>query len=184
MKLLCQSQLFLVAWSATICVGQEIALVNAPEPALHTPEPVLGGSSSLSGSASGAIMPVRVPRTVMKPRLAIEDWSLLGAGAVLRFLDYKSTVKSMSDPANFREVELPQALARNKPGLGAFEASTVVANCYAYRFLVKRNHRTLARLGQWVNIGAMGWTVGRNYYELNEFWPQYDFLRQDLPVKQ
>jgi hypothetical protein len=42
----------------------------------------------------------------------------------------------------------------------------------------------MARLGQWVNIGAMGWTVGRNYYELNEFWPQYDFLRQDLPVKQ
>jgi hypothetical protein len=176
MKLLWASLLFSFVLSNAICLGQEVALVNAPEPVLNGLEPVLGAwSSSLSGSASSAIMPVRAPRTEVRPRFALEDWGLLGAGAALRFLDYKSTVKCMSDPANFREVELPQALVHNKPGLGAFETSTVVANYYAYRFFVRHDHRTMARLGQWVNIGAMGWTVGRNYYELNEFWPRSNF---------
>jgi hypothetical protein len=175
MKLLWTSLLLSFVLSSASCLGQEVALVNAPEPVLNAPESVFGvSSSSLSGSGSGAIMPVRAPRTEMKPGFALEDWGLLGAGAALRFLDYKSTVKCESDPANFREVELPQALVHNRPGLGAFEASMVVANYYAYRFLVKRDHRKMARLGQWVNIGAMAWTVGRNYYELNEFWPRYD----------
>ena len=102
------------------------------------------------------------------------DWSLLGSAAALRFLDYKSTVKAMSDPANFREVELPNALVHNRPAFGAFEAGMVVTNYYAYRFFVEHRHRRLARIGQIMNLSAMAWTVGRNYYELNKFWPQAD----------
>lgn len=172
MKILCSSLLLLFGSSALPCLAQEVALLNAPEPV-----PVVSSSSlpavwsSLSGSASAAIMPVPVPREV-KPGLTRQDWGLLAAAAALRFGDYKSTVKCMSDPANFRETELPNALVHNRPAFGAFEASTVAANYYAYRFFVRRDHRSLARVGQYVNIGAMAWTVGRNYYELNEFWPR------------
>jgi hypothetical protein len=61
---------------------------------------------------SSAIMPVSTrPAFSPKATFAIYDWSLLGAAATLRFLDYKSTVKCLSDPANFHEVELPKALA-------------------------------------------------------------------------
>jgi hypothetical protein len=111
----------------------------------------------------------------MKPGFAAQDWTLLGAGAALRFLDYKTTVKLVSDPANFREVELPQGLVHNSAGLGAFEASMVVANYYAYRLLVEHRHRKLARVGQYIDIGVMSWAVGHNYYELNKHWPRYDY---------
>jgi hypothetical protein len=173
MKLLIRMLVVVVASSPVACLGQHGALLNAPEPVA-----VSAGSFSASLAGSGAIMPVPRPAPEMRPGFAAQDWGLLGAAAALRFLDYKSTVKCMSDPANFREVELPQGLVHNRPGLGAFEASTVVANYYAYRFLVAHNHRKMARFGQWVNLGAMGWTVGRNYYELNEFWPR-DKVRLD-----
>jgi hypothetical protein len=165
------------------CLGQQMALLNAPEPAagsssslMAAGEPVL--PSSLAGASGSAIMPVaRRPVAEGREGLTPTDWALLGAGATLRFLDYKSTVKAMSDPANFREVELPNALVHCRPGLGAFEASTVVGNYYAYRFFVEHRHRKLARWGQAINLAAVGWTVGRNYYELNEYWPRQNTLR-------
>lgn len=178
MKNLCLSLMLVLACCVfpSPCLSQALALADAPEPTAMAG----GSSSSLNGSA--AIVPVaRRPVEKTRERFTSTDWTMLGAGAALRFLDYKSTVRCMSDPANFREVELPQALVHNRPGLGAFEASTVVANYYAYRLLVDHGHRRLARLGQWVNIGAMAWTVGRNYYELNEFWPRYNVLR--LPAQ-
>jgi hypothetical protein len=180
MRFLLASSLVLLATITTPkCLAQEMALVNAPEPisapgSAPTPETW----SSSSSFAASAIMPVPIPRTVeTKHSFALQDWTLLSAAAGLRFLDYKSTVKCMSDPANFREVELPQALVHNKPALGAFEASTVVANYYAYRLFVRRDHRNLARLGQYINIGAMAFTVGHNYYQLSEYWP-----RENLPL--
>jgi hypothetical protein len=173
MKRLCASLLLLTAAFSTACLGQQIALLNAPEPMPAVASSSLPAvSSSLSGSAAAAIMPVPVKRPDVKPGLALQDWGLLAAAAALRFGDYKSTVKCMSDPANFREVELPNALVHNRPAFGAFEASIVVANYYTYRIFVRHDHRTLARVGQYINIGAMAWTVGRNYYELNEFWPR------------
>jgi len=47
-----------------------------------------------------------------------------------------------------------------------------VANYYAYRFFVEHRHRKLGAMGQAINLAAVGWTVGRNYYELNEYWPR------------
>lgn len=160
------------ALSTLTSQSQQIALLNAPEP-------TIGVSSSAAEPGSSAVMPVSTrPYFNEQKGFAAQDWSLLGAAAALRFLDYKSTVKCMSDPSNFQEVELPQALVHNRPALGAFEASTVVANYYAYRMFVTRRHRNMARMGQYVNIGAMAWTVGRNYYELNEFWPRLNDYAQ------
>lgn len=123
---------------------------------------------------------MRVPtRPVVNVRqsFALSDWGLVGGAAALRLLDYKSTVKCMSDPANFKEEELPNALVHNDAGFAAFEASTVVVNYYAYRLFIRHNHRTMARLGQSINLGAMAFTVGRNYYELNDYWPRGSTLR-------
>ncbi len=176
MKRLCAALLLLLASGCVPSRSQQIAWVNAPEPAFGSSF----SSSAASFGAAAAVMPVRRPVAERTPGLTFTDWTLLGAGATLRFLDYQSTVKCMSDPANFREVELPNALVHNRPGFGAFEASMVVTNYYAYRFLVERHHRKLARLGQFVNLGALTWTVGRNYYELNEFWPRQNSLHQHL----
>ena len=178
MKNLCVLSV-LLACTFFSCLGQQVALLNAPDPALNS-----SFTSSSSSASASAIIPVRRPAPEQMPRLAPTDWALLGTGAMLRFLDYKSTVKCMSDPANFREVELPQALVHNQPALGAFEAGTVVVNYYAYRFLVERRHRKLARLGQAINIGVMAFTVGRNYYELNEFWPKENLFHEDYATRQ
>jgi hypothetical protein len=167
--------------------GQQMALMNAPEPAaasasssstLASGDPPLAG---MTGSSASAILPVgRRPALDQRVGLAPADWVLLGAGAALRLLDYKSTVKAMSDPADFREDELPNALVHCRPGLGAFEAGTVVVNYYAYRLFVEHRHRRMARWGQIANLAALGWTVGRNYYELNEYWPHPASLKEEL----
>ncbi|HEX4310573.1 MAG TPA: hypothetical protein VHZ25_11135 [Acidobacteriaceae bacterium] len=96
------------------------------------------------------------------------DWSLLGAAAALRFLDYRTTVEFTEDPADFREVELPQALVRSRAALGAFEASTVVVNYVAYRALVGHHHRKIAQVGQSIYVGVMAGTVAWNYDQLNQ----------------
>jgi len=115
-------------------------------------------------------MPVlpKKPQREASPKLNTGDWMLLGAAGALRFFDYKSTVKGVANPTEFREVELPEALVHNRPGLGAFEASTVVANYYVYRALVRHHRRSLARVGQSINLSALGWTVGNNYRLLSE----------------
>lgn len=194
MRILYTSRLLVplaLALSSFEGISQQVALLDAPEPTLNASSSSLSGSSlgssfasSSSPASASAIMPVRRPAPEQKPGFAPTDWTLLGAGAMLRFLDYKSTVKCMSDPANFREVELPQALVHNRPALGAFETGTVVVNYYAYRFLIERRHRKLARLGQAINIGVMAFTVGRNYYELNEFWPKENLFHEDYAAKQ
>jgi hypothetical protein len=183
MKTLCCPLFFLLLLCAATSCAQQIALVNAPAPvaapaavvaapATHEAPVASGESTSLALPGSPAIMPVAArPFANPRTRFAGEDWSLLAAAAALRFGDYKSTVKCLSDPANFREAELPEALVQNHPALGAFEAATVVANYYSYRFLVRHNHRTLARIGQTINLSAVGLTVGHNYYELQKYWP-------------
>jgi len=187
MKTLCYSLSLFVLMCAVTTHAQQIALVNAPEPVRgegsavgEAHAAVVGESSSLLDPGASAIMPVPA-RPALNPRIrfAAQDWVLLGAVAALRFGDYKSTVKALSDPANFREAELPNALVHNRPGFGAFEASTVVVNYYAYRLLVRRDRRTLARVGQYINIGAMSWTVGNNYYGLEKYWPRYKFTLDD-----
>lgn len=171
MRILGFGWLLLMAVSTLRCVGQETALVSAPEPATDTR--TAGAEPGLA-----AILPARARRAGMKPeKLSAYDWSLLGAATGLRFLDYKTTVQFTKDPANFREVELPEALVHNRPALGAFEASTVAANYFVYRALVEHGHRRMARLGQYLYVGAMAGTVGWNYDQLNEYWPHGRLLR-------
>lgn len=142
-------------------------------PALHAqpafladvPEPIPG---------SAAVLPV--PPHAARPaasELSLFDWSLLGAAAGLRYLDYQTTVKALSDPTDFHEVELPQALVDNHPALAAFETSTVVANLWIYRDLVRHGHRRLARAGQFINLGALGGTVAFNEYNLAKYYPHH-----------
>lgn len=106
----------------------------------------------------------------MFPGLAPFDWTLLGAAAGLRYLDYQTTVKALSDPADFHEAELPDALVDNHPGFAAFETSTVVANGWIYRALIRHGHRRLARAGQMINLGALGGTVAFNEYNLAKYY--------------
>jgi hypothetical protein len=104
--------------------------------------------------------------------LTLCDWTLLGAAAALRYLDYQTTVKALSDPADFHEVELPKGLVDNHPDFAAFEAGTVVANVWIYRVLVRRGHRSVARAGQFINLGALGGTVAYNEYNLAKDYPR------------
>jgi hypothetical protein len=99
------------------------------------------------------------------------DWTLLGAAAGLRYLDYQTTVKALSDPSDFHEVELPQGLVDNYPGLAAFEAGTVVADFWIYRALVRHGHRRVASGGQIINLGALSGTVAFNEYNLARYYP-------------
>lgn len=99
------------------------------------------------------------------------DWMMLGAAAGLRYLDYQTTVKALSDPADFHEVILPQALVDNHAGFASFEAGTVVANVWVYRLLVRHGHRRLARFGQAINLAAVGGTVAFNEYNLAKYYP-------------
>ena len=124
------------------------------------------------------MLPVRRQAEEQEQVLTRMDWALLGAGAALRFFDYKTTVKMVSDPVNFREIELPQGLVHNRPALGAFEAGTVVANYFAYRFVIERGHRKLARFGQAIYVGGVAGAVGWNDYELIQYWP-----RRSLPIR-
>ena len=106
------------------------------------------------------------------PGMTASDWTLLGAAAGLRYLDYQTTVKALSDPADFHEAELPQALVDNHAGFAAFEASTVVANVWVYRVLLRHGHRRLARAGQVINLCALGGTVASNEYNLAKDYRQ------------
>jgi hypothetical protein len=172
MRILCFGLLSLVAVSTLSCVGQQTALVSAPDTATDT-------RTDGAGPESAAILPGPVRHAGLKPeKLSAYDWSLLGAAAGLRFLDYKTTVKFTEDPANFREVELPETLVHNRPALGAFEASTVVANYFVYRTLADHGHRRMARFGQYLYVGAMAGTVGWNYDQLNKYWPHARLLRR------
>jgi hypothetical protein len=103
--------------------------------------------------------------------MTFTDWSLLGAAGVFRYLDYQTTVKALSQPTIFHEVELPKALVDNHPGFAAFEVSTVAANYWVYRLLVRHGHRRLARAGQAINLGAIGGTVASNEYNLAKYYP-------------
>jgi len=170
MKIVCSLSPLLLVVAVAPGWAQQVAMVDAPPDA---PSPAMSVTVSSAEPAAAGVMPVRSRAAVQERQgLGVYDWGLLGGAAVLRFLDYKSTVKCMSDPGNFHEEELPNALVHNDPAFAAFETGTVVVNYYAYRVFLKHHHRTMARLGQGINLAAMGWTVGRNYYELHEYWPR------------
>lgn len=123
----------------------------------------------MAGSAAVVPLPLHTNRA-SAPGMTASDWTLLGAAAGLRYLDYQTTVKALSDPVDLREAELPQALVDNHAGFAAFEASTVVANYWIYRLLVRHGHRRLARAGQVINLSALGGTVASNEYNLAKYY--------------
>ncbi|HEX4067495.1 MAG TPA: hypothetical protein VHZ09_15865 [Acidobacteriaceae bacterium] len=151
-------------------LGLLVPLTNAQQIALRAGTDLPSIPPAAFSAEPAAIMPVSAPRPLSQRALTLYDWSLLAAAGTLRFLDYKTTEKCLSDPANFHEVELPTSLVSNKPAFAAFESSTVVANYFAYR-LVARRHRTIARLGQYINIGSIAWAVGGNYTAIAEHFP-------------
>lgn len=137
---------------------QTAALVEAPLPV--TPDN--------SGSATPMGFVIAAPSQPRTPRLHLFDWTLLGAAATLRVLDYTSTEKGLADPAHFHEAILPTALVENKLAFAAFEAGTVAVNYGAYRLLVRHNMRSLARMGQYLYVGIMTAQVAKNYQFLGE----------------
>lgn len=124
--------------------------------------------AAMAGSA--AVVAAPPAKRTSLPGLSAFDWTLLGAAAGLRYLDYQTTVKALSDPANFHEVELPQALVENHPGFAAFEASTVAANMWVYGALVRHGHRRLARAGQVIYLIPLAGAVGSNEYNLAKYY--------------
>ncbi|HEX4036935.1 MAG TPA: hypothetical protein VHX37_02670 [Acidobacteriaceae bacterium] len=148
---------------------QTIALVDAPMP-------INSSSSLLPEPAAGtpAFMPVArtpLPTAEQKPRLDFLDWSLIGAAAALRGLDWASTESALARPQYFHEAVLPNALVRNKAGFAAFQAGTVAVNYEAYKFLVRHNRRSLARLSQYMYVGIMTLQVAHNYQTLGDYPP-------------
>jgi hypothetical protein len=152
--------------ASTICSAQQTAmLVNAPMPNAAVAD---ASPESFSSSAMG-VYPVRAPQVQEKaPGLKLLDWSMLGAAATLRVLDYTSTEKALTQPQYYHEAMLPNALVKNKPAFAAFEAGTVAVNYGAYRFLVRHNKRSLARAAQYVYVGAMSFQIAHNYQTLGQ----------------
>ncbi len=134
---------------------------------IEAPMPAEAGASAQPGDPGGSmgVYPVeRTPEASEKgPRLNALDWSMLGAAASLRVLDFTSTEKALSQPQYFHEAILPQALVKNKPGFAAFQAGTVVLNYGAYRLLVRHHMRSVAQVSQYVYVGAMTFQVAHNY---------------------
>jgi hypothetical protein len=170
MKLPC-AVLFLpvlsLMFASTGAAQQTAMLVNAPLPNIGAPAVQPG--EAFSSSAMGGVYPVRAPQMEeKKPRLNLVDWSMLGAAATLRVLDYTSTEKALTQPQYYHEAMLPNALVKNKPAFAAFEAGTVAMNFEAYRFLVHHNRRSLARAAQYVYVGAMTFQIAHNYQTLGQ----------------
>jgi len=145
--------------------AQSHSLIDAPLPAdVEAAQP-----GDPSGGSMGVFPVQRVPEfSDETPRLKALDWSMLGASAALRVLDYASTEKALTQPLYFHEAVLPRALVENKPGFAAFQAGTVVLNYEAYRLLVRHRMRSLARVSQYMYVGGMTFQVAHNYQLLGQ----------------
>lgn len=151
------------------CSAQQTALLNAPLPNVASDAQP---GEAFSSSAMGGVYPVRAPQMEeKKPGLKILDWSMLGAAATLRALDYTSTEKALTEPQYYHEAMLPNGLVKNKPAFAAFEAGTVALNYGAYRYLVRHDRRGLARAAQFVYVGAMTFQISHNYQTLGQKAP-------------
>lgn len=161
---------FLLSLALTSSAQTTMALVDAPTPAASS------SSSLFSDPAAGAsaYMPVQqvsLPAAEQKPRLHLYDWSMIGAAAVLRGLDFASTESAMKRPQYFHEDVLPAALVHNEPAFAAFQAGTVALNYEAYKYLVRHNLRSLARVSQYMYVGVMTFQVANNYQTLGNYPP-------------
>ena len=154
---------------ATVCLApalpshaQTAELAEAPLPAAP-----VAAHPGAPADPSG-VMVVEAPAPARPRRLHLMDWTLLGAAAALRTLDFTSTEKGLEYPQSLHEGNLPTALVRNKPGFAGFEAGAVVLNYGAYHLLVRHNLRSLARISQYMYVGVMTGQVAKNYQLIGE----------------
>jgi hypothetical protein len=159
-----------VAQSSSAQSSAQVAeLASAPLPAAPLPAtPVAVHAGNAMTDADPAVVnTLREPRPAPE-RLHLIDWSMIGAGATLRALDYVTTQKGMEHPQYVHEGILPAALVHNKPAFAGFEAGTVVLNTGAYRLLVRHNMRSIARISQYLYVGVMTGQVAKNYQILGK----------------
>lgn len=158
--------MFVLSVAAT-CSAQTVALVDAPLPIESSssvfPEPA-GGTPAYM-----AVERLPLPATEKKPSLHALDWSMIGAAATLRALDFTSTEAALARPQYFHESVLPKALVENQAGFAAFQAGTVALDYGAYRYLVHHRLRSLARASQYAYVGIMAFQVAHNYQLLSSY---------------
>lgn len=156
--------LFAAPASAQSSSPQAAELASAPLPA---PSLVADSRTSATAADPGVMNTLRDPRPAPE-RLHLFDWSMIGAGATLRALDYVTTERGLEHPQYVHEANLPSALVRNKPAFAGFEAGTVVLNAGAYRLLVRHNLRSIARISQYLYVSVMTGRVADNYQILGK----------------
>jgi len=164
MKLPCFALVFLPVLSLSVAArssAQTAMLVNAPTPSTESSSSSLQPGDPVNGAMG--VYPVQAPAQEKGPRLHALDWSLIGAAAALRALDYTSTESAMAQPQLFHEGVLPQKLVNNKAAFAVFQADTVAINYLGYRLLVRHHMRSLALVSQYVYVGAMTFQVAHNY---------------------
>jgi hypothetical protein len=143
---------------------QSAELASAPLPAA----PLAADAGSSISTADPAVMNTRRDPAPATERLHLFDWSMIGAGATLRALDYVTTERGLEHPQYVHEANLPSALVHNKPAFAGFEAATVVVNAGAYRLLVRHNLRSIARISQYMYVSVMTGQVAMNYQILGK----------------
>jgi hypothetical protein len=112
-----------------------------------------------------------IPVTVKSPLFGAVDWSLAGSVVVARALDWASTEECLRRPwQECNEGELPAALVKNKPGFAAYEAGVSALSILAQYEMTRHGHRRLARLGQGIDVGSIGYTVVHNYRMAGPRW--------------
>jgi hypothetical protein len=90
------------------------------------------------------------------------DWSLAGSLVAARALDWTSTEECLRRPW-CHEAELPSALVKSKVGFAAFEAGVSGFSILAEYKMTRHGHRRLARWGQGIDVGSIGYAVVHNY---------------------
>jgi hypothetical protein len=96
------------------------------------------------------------------PLFGAVDWSLAGSVVIARALDWTSTEECLRRPW-CREAQLPTVLVKNKVGFAAFETVASGFSILAQYEMTRHGHKRLARLGQSINLGAIGYSVLHNY---------------------
>jgi hypothetical protein len=99
---------------------------------------------------------------VKSPVFGTVDWSLAGSLVASRALDWTSTEGCLRRPG-CHEAELPSALVKNKVGFAAFEAGVSGLSILAQYEMTRHGHRRLARWGQGIDVGSIGYAVLHNY---------------------
>jgi hypothetical protein len=97
------------------------------------------------------------------------DWSLARSVVIARTLEWTSTEECLRRPW-CREAELPTVLVKNKVGFASFEAVVSGFSILAQYEITRHGHKRLARLGQSIDLGAIGYSVLHNYRRDGTRW--------------